>query len=161
MSINSNPQATQLNVIERAWRFLTEPHPSVIEIGERRRAQLLAALSLILVVAFTLAVFSHPKTFGVFFYFLGITLIAYISSRTKFYDVGAYFFAFGLTAAAYIDIYTGNANSIETSITSIVPISLILASAILSQRGFILLILCTIAATGSVPSYAHPRFLQD
>jgi GAF domain-containing protein len=161
MSINSNPQATQSNVIERAWRFLTEPHPSVIEIGERRRAQLLAALSLILVVAFALAVFSHPKTFGVFFYFLGITLITYISSRTKFYDVGAYFFSFGLTAAAYIDIYTGNANSIETSITSIVPISLILASAVLSQRGFILLTICTIAATGSVQSYADPKFLQD
>jgi GAF domain-containing protein len=161
MSMHNNTQAERVNVWVRAWRFLTEPNASVVEVGERRRAQLLAALSLILVVAFTLAVFSRPRTFGVFFYFLGITLIAYVSSRTRLYDVGAYLFTFGFTAVAYIDIYTGRANSIETSITSIVPISLILASAILSQRGFMLLSILTIAATASVQSYADPKFLND
>lgn len=161
MSMDNNTQEVQTNVLRRAWRFLAEPHPTVVEIGERRRAQLLAALSLILLVAFTLAVFSNPKTFGVFFYFFGISLIAYLASRTKYYELGAYFFAFSFTAAAYIDIYTGNANSIETSITSIVPISLILASVILSQRGFLLLTILTIASTASIQLYADPKFLND
>jgi len=45
MAINKSTKAAQANMITRAWRFLTEAHPSVKEIGERRRAQLLSALS--------------------------------------------------------------------------------------------------------------------
>ena len=159
--MNNTKQEKTANLITRFWRLLTEPHPSVIEIGERRRAQLLAALSLILVIAFTLALLSNPRTLGVFFFFLGITLIAYIASRTRMYSIGAYFFSFGFTSIAYINIYNGSANSIDTSLSSIVPISLILASAILTQRGFLLLTLATVAATASLSIYADPKFISD
>jgi len=159
--MNNTKQEKTANVITRIWQLLIEPHPSVIEIGERRRAQLLAVLSLILVIAFTLALLSNPKTFGVFFFFLGITLVAYVSSRTKMYGLGAYFFSFGFTSVAFITIYNGSANSIDTSLSSIVPISLILASAILSQRGFLVLTVATIVATASIRVYADPKFLND
>jgi len=159
--MNNTKQEKTANAFTRIWQLLIEPHPSVIEIGERRRAQLLAVLSLILVIAFTLALLSNPKTLGVFFFFLGITLVAYISSRTKMYGLGAYFFSFGFTSVAYITIYNGSANSIDTSLSSIVPISLILASAILSQRGFLVLTIATIVATASIRVYADPKFLND
>jgi len=159
--MNTTKQEKTANIITRIWQLLIEPHPSVIEIGERRRAQLLAVLSLILVIAFTLALLSNPKTFGVFFFFLGITLVAYVSSRTKMYGLGAYFFSFGFTSVAFITIYNGSANSIDTSLSSIVPISLILASAILSQRGFLVLTIATIVATASIRVYADPKFLND
>ncbi|HEY5731551.1 MAG TPA: hypothetical protein VIS72_16000, partial [Anaerolineales bacterium] len=161
MMTNNIPQEARANMFLRAWRFLTEAHPSVTDIGERRRAQLLSALSLILVVSFTWAVLSNPRTFTVFLVFLGITLIAYITSRTRLYRIGTYFFSFGFTSIAYITIYIGSANSIDSSISSIVPISLILASVILSQRGFLALAIATVAATVSVRTYADPKFLAD
>ncbi len=147
--------------IGRSWGFLTNPHPSVTEVGERRQAQLLAALSLILLVPFTLAILSSPQTVGVFIIFLAIALLAYIASRTKLYRVGAYFFSFGFTSIAYINIYNGSASSIYSSLASTVPIAFILASAILSQRGFLLLVIASIAATASVASYADPKYLAD
>ena len=159
--MNNTKQEKPANVFTRFWLLLTEPHPSITEIGERRRAQLLAVLSLILVIAFALALLSDPRTLGVFFFLLGITLIAYIASRTRMYSIGAYFFSFGFTSIAYINIYNGSANSIDTSLASIVPISLILASAILTQGGFLLLTIATIAATASLSIYADPKYISD
>ena len=161
MAINKSTKAAQANMITRAWRFLTEAHPSVKEIGERRRAQLLSALSLILTVSFTWAILSSPSALTTFYVLITITLLAYIFSRTQYYQLGAYFFSFGFTSLAYITLYTGTANSIDTSIASIVPISLIFASAILSQRGFLILAIAAVLATVSVPVYADPRYLED
>lgn len=161
MVFNKSTQTTPANRATRIWRFLTEAHPSITEIGERRRAQLLSALSLILVVSFTWAVLSSPSSFTVFIFFIGITLLAYIVSRTSYYRIGAYFFSFGFTSIAYISLYNGSANSVDTAIASTVPIALILASAILSQRGFLILVITTIFATGSIRAYADPKFIAD
>ena len=145
----------------RLWVFLTNPHASVTDLGERRRAQLLSALSLILTLSFLWAILSNPRSLGGFFVFLGIVLIAYITSRSRFYGIGAYFFSFAFTSIAFINISNGTANSIDTSLASIVPISLILASAILSQNGFLLLGIATVIATATVRVYADPKFLSD
>ena len=147
-------------MLAQIWMFLTDAHPSVTEIGERRRAQLLSALTWILVFSFVWAILSNPTTFTTFIIFLALTLTTYILSRTKYYRIGTYFFSFAFTSVAYINIYNGSANSIDSSISSIVPISLILASAILSQRGFLILAIVTITATFSVRSFADPIYLQ-
>ena len=161
MTIKTFRQAEQANVLTRAWRTLTEAHSSITEIGERRQAQLLAALTLILTVSFIWAILSNPQTVTTFLIFLGITIFAYITSRTRFFGIGAYLFSFGFTSIAYINIYNGSANSIDSSFASIVPISLIVASAILSQRGFLLLAIATIAATIGLRSYADPKYFAD
>jgi putative methionine-R-sulfoxide reductase with GAF domain len=161
MTIKTSHQTEHDNVLRRAWRILTEAHSSVTEVGERRQAQLLAALSLILAVSFTWAILSSPQTLITFIIFLGITIFAYITSRTRFYRVGAYFFSFGFTSIAYINLYNGNASSIDSSFSSIVPISLILASALLSQRGFLFLAIATIVATTGLRSYADPKYFAD
>lgn len=161
MDINQTTQQKRSNMFIRAWRLLTEAHSSITEVGERRRAQLLSTLSLLLVLSFIIAVLANPKSFTIFFVFLGLTLVTYVTSRTRYYGVSAYFFSFGFTSTAYITIYNGTANSIETSLASIVPISLILASAILSQGGFLTLGLVTIAATALLRSYADPAYLED
>lgn len=147
--------------IGRLWSFLTKPHPSITEVGERRRAQLLSSLSLVLVLLFTVATLSSPRSLVGYVAFLGITLLTYITSRSRFFGIGAYFFSFGFTSIAYINIFNGRATSIENSIASIVPISMILASAILSQRGFLLLAIATVAATATMRSYADPKYLVD
>jgi len=161
MTDNVKNKAIRQNPIIFIWQFLTEPHPDVVEIAERRRAQLLSSLSLILVLLFVFAILSLPRSISPFVIFFGITLFAYVASRTRYYRLGAYLFSFSFTSIAYINIYNGTANSIDTSISSIVPISLILASAILSQRGYLLLIIATIFTTGAVRSFADPKYLAD
>ena len=161
MTIKTSNQTEHANVLLRSWRILTEAHSSITEVGERRQAQLLAALSLILAVSFTWAILSNPQTLITFVIFLGITIFAYITSRTRFYRIGAYFFSFGFTSIAYINLYNGSASSIDSSFSSIVPISLILASAILSQRGFLFLAITTIIATAGLRSYADPKYFVD
>ncbi|HSM71124.1 MAG TPA: GAF domain-containing protein [Anaerolineales bacterium] len=161
MTMHDDKPEIQTNWLTRFWRFLTDAHPSVTDIGERRRAQLLSALSLILVIAFTAAVLSNPQSVTVFIIFLGLTLAAYIVSRTRFFKIGAYLFSFGFTSIAYITLFNGSANSVDTALSSIVPIALILASAILSQRGFFILVIATVTATGSIQVYADPKYIND
>ena len=48
------------------WLRMTEPHPSVTEIGEVRRAQLLSTLTLILSVFLFTALLSRPNSISVF-----------------------------------------------------------------------------------------------
>jgi GAF domain-containing protein len=152
--MNDNKQEVQVNSLTRIWRSLTDAHPSITDIGERRRAQLLAALSLVFVALFVVAILFSPTTLVTFYILLAITLAAYTLSRTEYYSTGAYFFSFGFTSVAYITIYNGTANSIDSTIASFVPISLIVASAILSQRGFLILTIATLIATATAPSYS-------
>jgi len=149
------------NLVARVWAFLTKPHPSIREIGDQRRAQLLASLTLILLLAMTLALFSSPTSPQTFLGFLVIGIGAYVLSRTPYYQAGAYFFSFVFTSVGYITIYLGSANSIDSAINAIVPFSLILASALLSQRGFITLIALTLVATLNIRAYADPKYLTD
>jgi GAF domain-containing protein len=152
--MNDNKQEVQVNSLTRIWRSLTDAHPSITDIGERRRAQLLAALSLVFVALFVVAILFSPTTLVTFYILLAITLAAYTLSRTEYYSTGAYFFSFGFTSVAYITIFNGTANSIDSTIASFVPISLIVASAILSQRGFLILTIATLIATATAPSYS-------
>lgn len=139
----------------QVWRYLTEAHPSVREIGERRRAQLLAALSLILTVSFVLALLSSPVSFTIFDILLALTLASYLLSRTRYYRVGAYFFSFGFTSLAFITIYLGTAITVESTVFAFIPAAVILSSAILSQRGFGVLAVTTVIATLAIPAYSR------
>ncbi|MBV6452309.1 MAG: hypothetical protein MHPDNHAH_03066 [Anaerolineales bacterium] len=149
------------NSFARLWAYLTAPHPSVRDVGERRRAQLLASLTLILTFTLILAILATLSSSQIFFIFLSVTFISYFLSRTPSYRAGTYFFTIALTSLAYITIYFGAANTIDSAISSTVTISLILASALLSQRGFAILALITIFATASLPAYANPKYLSD
>lgn len=158
--MKTSTQETPTTLPARFWSFLTAPHPSIRDVGERRRAQLLSSLTLIITVSLTLGML-FASSASTFIGFLGITLLSYTLSRARFYSVGAYFFCFAFTSVAYITIYLGSANSIESAIASTVPIALILASALLSQRGFFLLSVATIIATITSVSYADPKYLID
>ncbi len=144
-----------LVMITPLWDFFTEPHPSVQEVGERRRAQLLASISLILMAAFTWALFSDPTSINTFVALYLTTLLSYVLSRTPYYRTGAYFFSYGITSLAFISLYLGTASSFDSAITSIAHIALIIASILLSLRGFSLLVLISTIATFSARSYSQ------
>lgn len=155
MSINNSPKTNvSENWLLRLWQLLTEAHPSVQEIGERRRAQLLSSLSLILVTSFTFALLTNPRSVSIFYILLAFTFIAYLLGRSKYYNLGTYFFSFGFTSIAYITIYLGTANTVESAINAFVPVALILSSALLPPGGFVVLAIASVLATISIPSYS-------
>jgi len=155
MTVNrtTTPTTTQANWSVRVWRFLTEPHSSIKDVGERRRAQLLSILSLILVLLFTIESLVRRQSNVGFIALLVITIISYGFSRTKYYQAGAYFFTFGFTSLAYILIFLGTAASFEIYVTSIVFVSLIVASALLPQGGMLVLASLATLATFAAPAY--------
>jgi GAF domain-containing protein len=157
MTVNESLKITPRprNWFARLWGFLINPHPSVQEVGERRRAQLLAIITLILTVAYTWALITRPSSYLDFLVLLLFTAISYGLSRTPYYEIGTYFFCFGFTAFAYITLYFGTATSYTSAVTTTVHIALVVASILLSVRGMILLVLFVIIASGVAPQYSH------
>ena len=133
---------------------IIEPHSSIQSIDEFRRAQLLSSLTLISIIFLIGAILSRPRAIGIFLALGGISLVAYFLSRTNYYRFGAYLFAYAFTAIAFINIYQGNANSIDSAIASTVYISLIISSVLLSQSGFLSLAVLSTLATFMAPLYS-------
>jgi GAF domain-containing protein len=157
MTLNENPRTTEKSAtrLARLLGFLINPHPSVQEIGEKRRAQLLAIITLILTAAYVWALISKPDSYNEFFALLLFTAIAYGLSRTPYYEIGTYFFCFGFTAFAYITLYLGTANSYTSAITTTVHISLVVASLLLSLRGLVALVVFVGIASATAPQYSQ------
>jgi GAF domain-containing protein len=153
MSVNTNPTQTEqsLSGFTRFWMFLINPHPSVQEIGEKARAQLLAILTLILTVVYAWALASRPESYNEFIALLVFTIIAYGLSRTVYYRMGTYFLCFSFTAFAYITLYFGTASSYSSAITTSVHVSLVVASLLLSAPG-----LATLVAFVAIASFTAP-----
>lgn len=157
----SNPQPvndqkqTFSQSARQIWSRMIAPHPSIKAIGEFHRAQLLAILTLILSIFFVVALLSRPRSAGIFFILSSITLASYFLSKTKNYRLGSYIFTYAFTAIGYIRIYQGTANSIKSSIASIVHISLVFSSVLLSQRGFLSLVVLSSIATFMTPYYSN------
>src|SRR5919197_2612282 len=133
MTVNETTKTIQKPAtwFARLWGFLVNPHPSIQDIGEKQRAQLLAVITLILSVAYLWAMASRPVSYLDFIVLLLFTAIAYGFSRTPYYDIGTYFFCFGFTAFAYITLYLGTASSYTSAITTMVHIALVVASFLL------------------------------
>src|SRR5262249_22666585 len=130
MTANENREATQkpANWLALLRRFLLEPHASVQEIGKKRRAQLLAIITLLLTVAYLSALVAGPPSYVDLVILLIFTTVAYGFSRTPYYQIGTYFFCFGFTAFAYITLLLGTATSYTAAVTSTVHVALLVAS---------------------------------
>jgi GAF domain-containing protein len=157
MTANESLKTTQRarNWFARLWGFLTDPHPSVQEVGEKRRAQLLAIVTLILTFAYVWALITRPSSYLDFIVLILFTAIAYGFSRTPYSEIGTYFFCFGFTAFAYITLYFGTATSYTSAVTTTVHIALVVASILLSFRGMTILVLLVMIASGAAPQYSH------
>jgi len=141
--------------------FLINPDPSVQEIGEKARAQLLAILTLILTIAYGSALISRPKSYTEFIALLAFTIIAYFLSRTSYFRLGIYFLCFSLTAFAYITLYLGTASSYSSAITTSVHVSLVVASLLLSAPGLSALVIFVAIASFTAPLYSHVPMALD
>jgi GAF domain-containing protein len=164
MTMNETPKTNELSTswLLRAWRFLSQPHPSIQKVSQKRRAQLLAMISLILTALFVLALLFRPSSYSAFIPLLIITGISYGLSRTRFQRPGSYFFSFGITSLAYFSLFLGTASSFEAAITTYAHTAIIAASIILSVRDFIILVILSTIATFAAPLYSNvPVIYQD
>src|SRR5574342_685309 len=135
---NATPNHTVPNKnaawLSRLWQFLSEPHPSIQKVGQKRRAQLAAMISLILTGLFILAMLFRPASYSSFFGLLLISGISYVLSRTRYPSASSYFLSYGITSLAYISLFLGIASSFEAAITTYAHTAIIGASIILSLR---------------------------
>jgi len=132
----------------------------VTDIGEKRRAQLLATMSLILTLAFILGL-AFGGSFSAFTILLVISLISYALSRTQYYNAGSYFFAYGLTSLAYLRLYFGQASGFEEDITTIAHVAIVVASILLPVRGLVVLVLLSATATWTAGLYSQVPMPSD
>ena len=164
MTTNGTPKMNEplSSWLWRAWQFLSQPHPSIQKVSQRRRAQLLSMISLILSALFILAMLFRPSSYSAFTALLIITGISYGLSRTRFQRAGSYFFSFGITSLAYLSLFLGTASSFEAAITTYAHTAIIGASIILSVRDFIILVILSTIATFAAPLYSNvPVMYQD
>lgn len=164
MSASQTPLNNQVQSlterVKQTWQRLIEPHPTIKVIGEFRHAQLLSILALILSALFASVVFFNPKSVGVFLALGGISITSYILSRTKYYRIGTYIFTYAFTAIGFIRIYQGTPASIEASVVTTVHIALILSSALLAKRDFLLLAILSTIASFTAPLYSNIPALE-
>jgi len=130
------------------WQRLTAPHPSVVDIGERRRASLLANIGLVL-----FPIMLAAALLGTFYRILGNAgessiapsfalaiafLFVYLLARSVYYRVGAVFLAlFFIFIAAILVI--AQPTSIHEALYSVFPIMFVISIALFNQRGMWLL----------------------
>jgi PAS domain S-box-containing protein len=139
----------------RGLSLLVDPHPSVQDIGEKRRAQLLNVITLILSAAFILALLARPATVGTFIFLLSLSLASFVLGKTKYYKIGAGLFTLGFLTAAFLPLLLGTAVGFVTSVTSIVPLALIVASVLAGQREFLFIAIYATLATFLAPYYSR------
>jgi GAF domain-containing protein len=156
MALNNTQNTTEqpISGFTSLLMFLSGPHPSIQEVGERARAQLLGIVTLILTIVYFWALILSPESYNDFIALLFITVFAYALSRTPYYWIGIYFFCFSFTAFAYITFFLGTASSYSSAITTSVHVSLVVASLLLSSRGLIALIIFVAVASFTAPLYS-------
>ena len=131
-----------------------DPHLSVTDIGEYRRARLLSTLTLILIAALCWALLLNPPSYSTFIILLATSIISYGFSRTSYYRVGAYFFSYAFTSIAFLSLYLGTAREFSSAIATTAHAALIIASILLSLRGFVVLVFLSTLATFAAPFYS-------
>jgi GAF domain-containing protein len=150
--LSSSSEPNQTFLLVRFWLWLTEPHPSITEIGKRRQTRLASALTLIFTVFSFIGVVAastqaDASTGNIALAFSAIIgLISYLITRTPYYQVGGFLFVLGVSFSAYFSILTGGARTFSGTVFSFVPLALIFGSAILSPWAVIALTGLNVAA---------------
>ena len=157
-----NNQRSFADSVKRWGQKLIAPHPSIHELGSIRRVQLLNVITLVLITAFTLGLLARPESVFIFEYMLAISLSSYILGKTKFPNSGTFIFSFGFLTTPFLALLLGIAPEFSTTIYTIVPIALIVASALSSLRTFGFLAIYSTIAAVLAPLYSKtPASVSD
>ncbi|HEX6268632.1 MAG TPA: GAF domain-containing protein [Anaerolineales bacterium] len=164
MIVKGSTKTSRLYVdwLARTWQFLSQPHPSIQKVGQRRRAELSAMISLILTGLSALVLLFRPTSYSTFVPLLIVTGVSYGLIRTRYHRAGSYCLSYGITSLAHISLFLGTASSFEAAITTYAHTAIIGASIILSLREFVILVILSAIATFAAPLYSNlPITYQD
>ena len=140
------------------------PHPSIQEIGSRRQARLLAALSLLLAVMTTIGIFSTLSVTGSIdsagISLSILTLVAvfvYVLSRTKYFIWGAATLSTMLVISAFVSIL-GGSDDPGASLNSFVILGYLFGSAFLPVWGLVVLVVTSLIGISLLPLFIAPQY---
>jgi GAF domain-containing protein len=144
---------------QKTARFLFEPNPSITEAGARRQAELLAALTLVLFLGTGIGVFfaGNPFALGLL---ASVSFIVYLISRTKWFLVGAFLLTTVFTLSPAQSIMSGTSPDIGISFYTTLPITMILAFALLPSWGLSIIAALNFLAIIGAPIYAPNADLE-
>jgi GAF domain-containing protein len=143
-----------IQAIPSAWArlvdLLTGAHASLTDVGDQKRARLTAGLVIVITLTSLLGTIfgqdsSRPYQLGL----IGLSSLAYILSRTRYYRIGAFVFLIALSASPYISILINN-DRVITRLYAWLPLALVIASALVNRWYLFLLTGILAAATVSL-----------
>ena len=145
---------------KRLADWLISPPASVQEVGARRKAQLLAAMTLTVGILNTLgAVYGDSLAPYIL---SAILFVAYGIGRTKFYRLGSWMVVIAISFSGYFRASSPNADP-ATSILSYIPLAFVLGIGLLSQLELVILVVINTVVgfflPVIVPSLSNPNIL--
>lgn len=121
-------------------RQLTEPSAKISEIGERQKAQIASGLILLMGLGSLVgAIVGRGESRPYQFLSLIFIVIAYFFSRTRFHSFGTFLFLLSISSLPFIVILTRADGEIQAQIFSWLPLTLIIASALINRWALFLL----------------------
>lgn len=151
MSANFSSRGSSLSMLTAFGNWLTSPSAKILDRGAQRRATLAATLSLSLAALNTVGgLFSYfgqaENILQVFIVPTVIILIAYVITRTRYFSLGSFILVASFSATGFLNIIFAN-QDVTTYLYIFIPISLIIASGLLSSWALFLLTGVNVAAT--------------
>jgi GAF domain-containing protein len=149
IGVNNSPEPVQRSRqtwLARVGQFLTSPHHSILEVGARRQAQLLAALtlgytilSLISIPATWMARKALTNAMLALLPVIALALVAYILSRTRYYQIGAWLLVISLVASTFGQVQGGA--DIGGTLLFSTALAFVIGSALFSYRAMLIFVL--------------------
>lgn len=138
---------------------LFKPSTAVTDTGERRQAQVLSALSLVLALAVLLSVVATPSEVQTPFA-LGLQLIntslflaVYAFSRTRYFKVGSWLIVILLLISPFLLVTAGSENA-KSLLLTFGSLTFVLSAILLSPWGLGFVIAATTLASFALPTFA-------
>ncbi|MFN8413785.1 MAG: GAF domain-containing protein, partial [Anaerolineales bacterium] len=136
-------------------KVLIAPHPSIEELSERRRAQILASLTIAVMSFIAIVSIISIQQYGTLSIFLLPLMFFYVLSRTRYHSIGAYLFVYSIVLMGVFRVYQGQAVSVETAMIVSTLVAMIIASGLFPQPSFLILLLFSSVAAFSTSLYSN------
>ena len=136
--------------------WLISPPASVQEVGARRRAQLLATMSLSIGILNTVGIFTTPadklSRVASLAFLSALLFFAYGLSRTKFHEIGSWLVVIAISISAYYLAIVPDADT-QAVLLTFIPLAFALGLGLLSQLGLGILVGVSTFVTFLLPTF--------
>ncbi len=157
MSAMNNSKTGTVSFLRRLFGGLFDPSPAVHDAGDRRRSQVLAIFSVLLAVSFLLGNLFTPADASTLIsrivFISGAILfgIAYILSRTTFFNWGSWIIVACFSFAPFAIIFGDMESDSLTTVLSFLPIAYVITSLLLPRWGLTVVVVSSVSLIFALP----------